>query len=55
MKGRERRVEEAGAVYEEGRKYLESRHHLALFFAIGEIVVILHADEWGQLILNGVI
>jgi hypothetical protein len=30
-------------------------HHFALFFSVDEVVVVLHRDEWRQVVGDGVI
>lgn len=35
-------------------KVFEHRHHLAFFFPIDSIVVVLHRDERGQVMFNGI-
>lgn len=37
------------------RDYLESRHHLALFFAVDEIVVVLHRNEGCEVVCDSVV
>lgn len=34
---------------------LESRHHLSLFLAVQDIVVILHRDERREVVFDGVV
>ena len=33
-----------------GSTYLERREHLALFLAVEQTVVVLHRDEWGEVV-----
>lgn len=55
------RIREKGkGVYRESRgmnvcMYLESRHHFSLFFSVCEGIVVLHADEGRELIIDRVV
>jgi len=34
---------------------LEEWNHLALLLAIDQVMVVLHGDEWGEVVLDGVV
>jgi len=34
---------------------LEEWHHFSLFLAVDQVMVVLHGDEWGQVVLDGVV
>ena len=34
---------------------LEERNHLALFLAVDQVMVVLHGDEGGKVVLDGVV
>lgn len=46
-------------MYEEktsvGSRHVQRREHLKLFFTVNEAIVVLHRDEWGQVVCHGVV
>ena len=38
-----------------GKSNLEGRHHLTLLLTVSEVVVVLHRDEGGEVVCDGIV